>query len=119
MTVIELILYVIRWCTPNFIKRRQIRPYLKELNRRISVRNEAFSKGWQQPHIIDDMHKQNGPSLDRTMDFILDELSYWGTTETWSELIIENKLKEERRIANEKAEDEARKLLIVTKNIND
>ena len=93
-----------RWLTPNFIKRRQIRPLLAELNRRIELRNLAYEDASPNPFIKDDLDHQDRDSLDITFDFIQTELDFADETEHYKERIAENADRKARRIAREEAE---------------
>jgi len=93
-----------RWLTPNFIKRRQIRPLLAELNRRIELRNLAYEDASPNPLIKDDLDHQDRDSLDITFDFILSELAFEDESWQYQRRIAENAEKKARRIAREEAE---------------
>ena len=93
-----------RWLTPNFIKRRQMRPLLAELNRRIDLRNQAYEDASPNPLIIDDLDHQNRDSLDITFDFILSELAFEDESWQYKQRIAENAEKKARRLARDEAE---------------
>lgn len=101
-TVVELVSGIISWCTPNWIKRRQIRPLLQELNQLIALRNHAYAGTEPVPIIKDELNIQNGPSLDRTRKYLQEQIdSDKNEVDFWRVRIAYNEDRDERRRAME------------------
>jgi hypothetical protein len=108
ITTTELVTTIHRLLTPNFIKRKQIRPLLAEYNSRAELRNKAYPKADPWPLLLDTLDQQNGASLDKTYDYLYDQIETgadWSiTAHTYWELIVENEKREARRKANDEAD---------------
>ena len=114
MTVIELLAYITAWLTPNWIKRRQIRPDLSRRNALVTLRNRAYEAADPWPLLLDELYLQNGPSLDRTHAHILRELESLDRDERyWTILIAENAVRRERIEAMERLAREEAQVLTV------
>lgn len=93
----ELRTALMRIITPNFIKRRQVRGLLAEYNMRVSLRNSAYPHATPTPAVVDELDYQNSASLDRTTDWLMDNIRMFDSPETYQKKIVEQKLHEERQ----------------------
>lgn len=104
------------WClSPNWVKRIRIRPLIKELNRRIDLRNRAYPGATNIPLILDELVQQDSDSLDRCWLKFNQELNYSDDTVFWKEKIEENTRRAEYKRRLEEAEAEANHLLTTVK----
>ena len=104
------------WClSPNWIKRIRIRPLIKELNRRIDLRNRAYPGATNIPLILDELVLQDSDSLDRCWLKFNQELNYSDDTVFWKEKIEENTRRAEYKRRLEEAEAEANHFLTTVK----
>ena len=105
------------WClSPNWIKRIRIRPMIKELNRRIDLRNRAYPGAVKIPLILDELVQQDSDSLDRCWLKFHMELACPDDTVFWQEKIEENTRRAEYKRRLEEAEAEANHLITVKFN---
>ena len=95
------------WClSPNWVKRIRIRPLIKELNRRIDLRNRAYPGATNIPPILDELVQQDSDSLDRCWLKFNQALNYPDDTLDWQKKIEENALRAELKRRLEEAEME-------------
>ena len=111
------------WClSPNWLKRWRIRPLIKELNRRIDLRNRAYPAATNIPLILDELATQHSDSLDRCWEKFTAELRFSDNTADWEKTIEQNAYRAERKRQIEEAEEEAKHIISTVKSdseIND
>ena len=111
------------WClSPNWIKRWRIRPLIRELNRRIDLRNRAYPNATAIPLLLDELATQDSDSLDRCWAKFTDELRFSDQTQDWEHIIEANAVRAEHKRRLEEAEAQAEHMIhtaAVRGDIND
>ena len=105
--------------SPNWLKRRKIRPLIAEFNRRIELRNRAYPGVTPMVTLLDELDTQNSDSLDQIYLKLNDDTFMpCDQTHHWEQQIVSNLERDERLRQFEQAQNLMRNVL-TTASITD